>query len=77
MKKNYSDKFDLRPIEDTKEWIGEDMEHEKSLYIGKHVSFHNTWLDKDVWAFNLLPFIEVCQWRILIGWLCFSFQYTY
>ena len=49
------------------------------FYFGKHLSFHITVLSgfKGIWAFNLLPFFEISDWRIFCGWLFFSLQYAY
>lgn len=46
-------------------------------YVGKHLSFHFTVRNKHLWEFHLLPFLDICDYRILGGWLCFAFQYTY
>lgn len=45
-------------------------------YLTKHISFHFT-IQPPIWEFHVLPFIDISEWRILGGWLCFTFQYTY
>jgi hypothetical protein len=45
-------------------------------YLTKHISFHFT-IQPPIWEFHILPFIDISEWRILGGWLCFTFQYTY
>ena len=45
-------------------------------YINKHISFHFT-LQREMWEFHVLPLIDISEWRILCGWLCFTAQYTY
>lgn len=48
----------------------------KDFYITKHLSAHIT-IQQPIWEFHVLPFFDICEWRILAGWLCFSIQYTY
>lgn len=49
------------------------------LYIGKgrRLSFHICIVNKYLWEFHVLPFIDISEWRILTGWLCFTIQWTY
>lgn len=46
-------------------------------YLTKHISFHFTIRGKNLWEWHVLPFIDISEWRILCGWLCFTAQYTY
>ncbi len=48
----------------------------KDFQITKRLSFHIT-IQSPFWAFNVFPFFEIEELRILAGWLCFSIQYTY
>lgn len=57
--------------------IDDMIEKKKDFYLGKHWSFHITWRGKDCFEFNLFPFISIDHWRILMGWLFITIQYTY
>lgn len=48
----------------------------RNLYIGDHLSLHLT-IQPPIWEFNVLPFIDITEWRILAGWLFFTIQWTY
>lgn len=49
------------------------------LYIGKgrRLSFHICIAGKHLWEFHVLPFLDISEWRILAGWLCFTAQWAY
>ena len=49
----------------------------KDKYIGKHLSFHNTWRGKDCWEFSPFPFVSIDCTRILMGWLFFTMQISF
>ena len=49
----------------------------KDKYIGKHISVHITWRGKECFEFRPWPFISIDNWRVLIGWLFFSVQYSF
>ena len=49
----------------------------KDLYISKHVSLHFTFLNKEMFEFDLLPIITINSWRIMIGVFFFKLQITF
>ena len=42
----------------------------------KHWGIYYTLADAG-WEFHILPFFDISSWRILLGWLCFTIQYTF
>lgn len=65
--------FDKQPCYDREDEL---IANRGDLYLGKHLSLHFT-IQPPIWEFHVLPFFDISEWRILMGWLCFSIQYTF
>lgn len=49
----------------------------KDLYLGKHLSLHYTFLNKEMFEFDLLPIITINDWRVMVGLFFFKLQITF
>lgn len=49
----------------------------KDYFIGKYISLHFTFMDRNLFEFDLLPAITINHWRIMIGIFFFKLQITY
>lgn len=49
----------------------------KDLYLGKYISLHFTFIDKELFEFDLLPSITINDWRIMFGLFFFKLQITF
>ena len=76
MIKNDRDVFGLKNLEESEK----QKEPKTDLYIGRYLSLHYTGpirAYKKYWEINVLPSFVIDPCRILIGWLCFSFQISF